>query len=177
MKRCKVMEMIKNIVMPVLLIALGVIFLAFSGPDFSTAMLLVSIASLVAGAYMIVHYFVNAKELADARSLVLGFVLIGCAIPLFFESILIIYFLGVVLAAAGAYLLGRALEQKRAGKGCWLKDLIPAILYLVLGFAYYLILWGTGLPFETLLAVALIICGVYQCVAMFVFRGKKKKAE
>lgn len=174
MKRCKVMEIIKNMLLAVLLLATGVLMFVLQSSIFDVLQIS-SYVALGVGVYLLVHYFVNAKQLPNAKSLFLAFVFLGAGLSMVLVPELIIYFMGVAFAAVGGYLLASALEAKKAGKQL-VKDLVSGILHVVLGLPYVFLIWYVADSF-VVIPVMFIISGVFQLVAMLPFNKKAKKAE
>ena len=175
MKRCKVMEMVKNMLLTCIMALFGALVLVLKdSASLETVLRVFNYVFLAAGVYMIVHYFVNAKELSNAGALVLGATFVVSGIILLLAIDMIIYLSAIAFALVGAYYFGRAFEQKKAGKA-WLKELIAAALHMVLGLAYFLLLTYTNADVIVMIGVVFLVSSVYQCVSMFVF--KEKKAE
>ena len=174
MKRCEVMEMIKNLLLAGLLVILGILMFVLQS-SINDILYFSSFALLAIAVYMIVHYCVNAKELPNAEALFLAAILLAAGSTMLIVWEMVIYFMGVALAAVGGYLLARALEAKKAGKLC-VKDLVSGIIHLVFGLSYFVLIWLVSDAY-IVIPVMFIISGVYQCVAMFAFKKRAKKAE
>ena len=180
MKRVEVMEMIKNLLFAGAMAAFGVIFLI---ANLLTSDLWINFITWIfsaIGVYMIVHYFVNMKQLHNSNSLVLGIALLfGGAFMILFELYeFILYLFPIYLAVAGGLELGNAMHLK--GKGCkaWWQPLVMAIIQLVLA-ALYLVIWRIveGDIYMYLIGASLVIDGIYVCVAQFVYKHNCQKVE
>ncbi len=180
MNRVKVMEMVKNLLLAVAMVVAGVLFMISESFASDVWLKLIVWAFAVIGAYMIVHYFVNMKELHKNNSLILGIMLLfaGLYMVLFEFYEFILYFYPLFLAVAGGLALAETMQLKKKGCKAWWQPLILAIIQLVLAVMYVL-LWRfvDSINFLLLIGIALILDGIYVCVAQFVFKHECKKVE
>ena len=171
MKRVGVMELVKNLLLAGAMVVAGIVYLLTNMLGIQICVWLFALI----GIYMIVHYFVNGKELHRNNSLVLGILLfvLGAYMILFetyFEFS--IYFYPVILAVAGALALGDALCLKTKGCKAWWQPLILAIIQLVFAFLYIMLWRFAEVDFLIMLGIELILDGIYLCVSQFVFKHK-----
>ena len=174
MNRFKVMELVKNLLLAVAMVAFGVLVIIFAENDAAllTTFNVFKYAFLAIGAYMIVNYFVNFKAASNASSLILGaFLIIADVAIILLDIEFILYFIGLVVALAGAYYLGIAFDQKQKGDKAWWKDLISAIVFVVVGVGYYLAFrYIATINIFILVAIVLLAVGVYKCIATFALK-------
>ena len=178
MNRVKVMELVKNILLAVAMVVTGVLFVIPDALGSDILLKLIIWAYAAIGAYMIVHHFVNLKELHRNASLVLGILLLvaGAYITLFEFYEFLLYFYPLVLAVAGALSLGDAMSLKTKGCKAWWQPLVLAIIQLAFATAYIL-LWRFfyNIDFVLVLGIELILDGIYLCVAQFLLKKECKE--
>ena len=179
MKRVGVMELVKNLLLAGAMVLTGVIFMIPGLWDSGVWLQVMIWAFTVIGAYMMVHYFVNGKELHRNNSLVLGILLLvaGAFMLLFEWYEFVLYFYPLFLAAAGAFALGDALCLKAKGCKAWWQSLILAGVQLVFALLYILLWRFAEVDLLLLLGLELILNGIYLCVSQFVFKHKCERAE
>ncbi|MBO7508574.1 MAG: hypothetical protein J6T39_02915, partial [Clostridia bacterium] len=140
---------------------------------------LTGIYAFLVGVYMVVHYFVNLKQLENSNVLIAGLMLVAAyGFSIVIEAYeLIIYFLPIFLGVAGGIGVGEAIQNKCKGHHDWWKKLIFGALTTVLAVLYVVLLRFGTLNIAIVMGVMLLLVAVCYGVERFVLKPGCKKAE
>ena len=163
----------RNIVMGILLVAIGVLGIIFAGVIFSALSNIITwVVAVILGISAIVNIIIFVRDRKNWIQLVIGILAIATAVILIIKPDLMVWiisiFLGLFLLVDGGYKVKEAFAANKAKAKFWYISLISGIVGIILGIlaVAYPIRFGTeiGKIFVILVSVFLLVTGILNLV-------------
>lgn len=170
------------IVMAVVLLALGICFIAWPGASAQTVCTLAGAAVALFGAVKLIGYFVRKRSGLELQfDFALGIIalILGLTVIVFAGNIVraIPVFLGVFILVDGVFKLQTAFDAKRYRLPGWWVILAGAVVFCVLGLVLILHRSESAATMTVILGVALVLDGIQNlAVAIHALILRKKEA-
>lgn len=163
----------RNIIMGILLVAIGVLGIIFAGAIFGALSNIITwVVAVVLGIAAIVNIIIFVRDRKNWVQLVIGILAIATAVILIFMPNLMVWiisvFLGLFLLVDGGYKIKEAFAANKAKAKQWYVSLIAGIVGIILGILAiaYPIRFGTeiGKLFVILVSIFLLVNGILNIV-------------
>jgi uncharacterized membrane protein HdeD (DUF308 family) len=170
-------EKTKNVLMSICLIAFGILFIALPDTSYNVLTKVIAWALIIAGAIMVLYYFINFKLTVKGSIFVNGVLFFGLGLLLLFVPDLYITFIGIALAFAGLQTIGASLERKKRLEKIWWQELVSGLVNFAIGVVLVVLNHAKVAQNAVMiyLGISLIIDGIYILVAMLLFKKVVKE--